>query len=293
MTKDFFKHQNAKVETADIGHGTRINALSHIYPGSILGEGCEIGEGVVVESNVIIGNNVILKNEVKIGEGTKIENDVFVGANTIFVSDILQKNRHYKNSSHPTIVKNNCSIGAGSTILPNLVIGEYAIVGAGSVVTNSVSDFSVVLGSPAKAVDQSCREKVELSGCIFKHRHFKDTRGDLFVGEFFKDIPFAPKRFFIINGVPQKDTVRGEHAHIECEQYLICVAGEIEVVLDDGKSIHTFKLNSLNEGLYIPPKVWGVQTFKTVDTVLFVFASEYFLEADYIRKYENFKKLFI
>jgi dTDP-4-dehydrorhamnose 3,5-epimerase-like enzyme len=120
--------------------------------------------------------------------------------------------------------------------------------------------------------------------------HFKfvrDTRGDLTVGNFDTEIPFNPERYFLVFNVPSEST-RGEHAHIECHQFLICVKGSCTVIVNDGQSEAEIELNSPNVGLYIPPMIWGVQHRYTNDAVLLVFASHLYDPKDYIRDFQEF-----
>ncbi len=124
-------------------------------------------------------------------------------------------------------------------------------------------------------------------------RHFKlviDNRGDLTVGDFDTEIPFKPERYFLVFNVPSEST-RGEHAHIECHQFLICVKGSCTVIVSDGDSEAEIELNSPNVGLYIPPMIWGVQHKYTNDAVLLVFASHIYDPKDYIRDFNEFVKI--
>lgn len=124
-------------------------------------------------------------------------------------------------------------------------------------------------------------------------RHFKlvrDVRGDLTVGDFEIAIPFKPERYFLVFNVPNEST-RGEHAHIECHQFLICVKGSCTVIVSDGDSEAEIELNSPNVGLYIPPMIWGVQHKYTNDAVLLVFASHIYDPKDYIRDFNEFVKI--
>ena len=124
-------------------------------------------------------------------------------------------------------------------------------------------------------------------------RHFKlvrDKRGDLTVGDFDTEIPFKPERYFLVFNVPSELT-RGEHAHLECHQFLICVKGSCTVILSDGDSEAEIELNSPNVGLYIPPMIWGVQHKYTNDAVLLVFASHMYDPKDYIRDFNEYVKI--
>jgi UDP-2-acetamido-3-amino-2,3-dideoxy-glucuronate N-acetyltransferase len=114
-----------------------------------------------------------------------------------------------------------------------------------------------------------------------------DARGNLSVGEFERQIPFIPKRYFMVFDVPSRET-RGEHAHRECHQFLICVRGECAVIVDDGRERREIVLDHLSLGLHLPPMTWGVQHRYSHEAVLMVFASHYYDAADYIRDYEEF-----
>ena len=114
-----------------------------------------------------------------------------------------------------------------------------------------------------------------------------DMRGNLTVGEFDRSVPFVPKRYFIVYDVPSKET-RGEHAHRECHQFLICVRGNCSVVAGDGQHRQEFLLDKPDVGLHLPPMVWGIQYKYSSDAVLLVYASHYYDSADYIREYDKF-----
>jgi hypothetical protein len=118
----------------------------------------------------------------------------------------------------------------------------------------------------------------------------EDPRGYLSVGEFGRHIPFEVKRYFIVFDVPSQE-LRGEHAHQECHQFLVCIKGSCSVIIDDGMSSSEFVLDKPNVGAYLPPMTWGVQFNYSSDAVLLVFASHYYDDADYIRDYDEFLKL--
>lgn len=117
-----------------------------------------------------------------------------------------------------------------------------------------------------------------------------DPRGNLSIGEFEKEIPFKPNRFFLIFDVPSAE-IRGEHAHLQCKQFLIAVKGTVNVIADDGYIREEFILNRPNIGLYLPEMVWGIQYRYSSDAMLLVFASEHYDPEDYIRDYEQFLRL--
>ena len=115
----------------------------------------------------------------------------------------------------------------------------------------------------------------------------KDMRGNITVAEFERQIPFKPRRFFIIYQVPLVN-IRGEHAHKLCHQFLLCIRGSILAIADDGYRREEFRLDRPNMGLYMPPMTWGEQHTYSPDALLLVFASHYYDSKDYIRNYSEF-----
>jgi dTDP-4-dehydrorhamnose 3,5-epimerase-like enzyme len=211
-----------------------------------------------------------------------------------------------------THVGRGASIGGGAAILPGLRIGARAMIGAGSVVTHDVPTRAIVSGNPARIVGyiETTRRSHEAPaatrpseagkgqdssvqatgvGPVTLHRLklVADLRGSLSAGEFHDQIPFVPKRYFLVFDVPGKD-VRGEHAHRQCHQFLVCVRGSLAVVVDDGTTSEEIVLDAPNLGLYVPPMIWAVQYRYSADAVLLVFASDHYDPADYIRDYDEF-----
>lgn len=134
-------------------------------------------------------------------------------------------------------------------------------------------------------------QKLGVGEVVLHHlKSVQDIRGDLVVGEFARDIPFSTKRFFLVFDVPSQET-RGEHAHRQCHQFLICVKGSCAVIVDDGRQRTEIQLDSPSKGLHLPPMIWGEQYRYTADAVLLVFASDHYDPADYIRNYEEFVRL--
>jgi hypothetical protein len=125
---------------------------------------------------------------------------------------------------------------------------------------------------------------------LHRLRLMTDARGDLSVGEFERDIPFAPKRYFLVFNVPEGEA-RGNHAHKLCHQFLICVRGSCHLRLDDGQHRRELTLDRPDLGVYLPPMIWGVQHTYSADAALLVFASEFYDADDYIRSYEQFCEL--
>jgi len=312
MTQLNFIHPSAIVEPgACIGQETRVWAFAHVLSGARIGKNCNLCDHVFVENDVVIGDNVTVKCGVQIWDGIVIEDSVFIGPNATFSNDKFPRSKVYPNSFLKTYIKKGSSIGANATILPGLTIGENAMVGAGSVLTKSVPANAIVIGNPARIVGYVDSQKPLQEGAnittisknefyiqstavngvgIYQFPLIADIRGALTVGEFEKNIPFIPKRYFMVMDVPSAET-RGEHAHHKCHQFLICVKGSCAVVADDGINRQEFLLDSPSKGIYLPPMIWGIQYKYSKDSVLLVFASDYYDSTDYIRDYQQFISL--
>lgn len=152
MDKDVFVHSSSYVdEGCVIGAGTRIWHFSHIMPGAVLGERCNIGQNVVISPGVTLGNNVKVQNNVSIYTGVTCEDDVFLGPSMVFTNVINPRSAIVrKNEYKATLVKKGASIGANATIICGHTIGEYALIGAGAVVTKDVPAYALIIGNPAK-----------------------------------------------------------------------------------------------------------------------------------------------
>jgi len=154
MNKNYFVHESAIVdEGAIIGEGTSIWHFCHIMPNAKLGEKCNLGQNVFVASDVILGNNVKIQNNISIYTGVVCEDDVFLGPSMVFTnvtnprSGVNRRGQYSK-----TTVKKGASIGANATIVCGHDIGEYAFIGAGSVVTKTIPAYALVVGNPAKQI---------------------------------------------------------------------------------------------------------------------------------------------
>ncbi len=152
-----FIHELADVQTKNIGSGTKIWQFVVILPGARIGKNCNICSHCFIENDVFIGNNVTIKNGVQIWDGIKLEDNVFIGPNVTFTNDLFPRSKQYPDKFLKTTVKNGASIGANATIIAGVTIGEYAIVGAGSVVTKSIGNYELWYGNPAKFVGYVCR----------------------------------------------------------------------------------------------------------------------------------------
>ena len=151
-------HPTAVVdEPCEIGNRTRIWHFSHVMANSKLGQNCNLGQNVHVASGVTIGNNVKIQNNVSIYEGVELQDDVFCGPSMVFTNVINPRSHvNRKNEYLPTLVKRGATLGANSTVVCGVSIGEYAFVAAGAVVTKDVPDYALMMGVPAKQVGWMC-----------------------------------------------------------------------------------------------------------------------------------------
>lgn len=147
--EDIFIHPNSIVETQNIGAHTRVWAFVHILDKVAIGKNCNICDHCFIESNVTIGDNVTIKSGIYIWDGVTIEDDVFLGPNVVFTNDIRPRSKKYI-TAVKTLVGKGASIGANSTVLAGVKIGQYAMAGIGSVITKDVPDYALVYGNPAR-----------------------------------------------------------------------------------------------------------------------------------------------
>lgn len=296
-------HALSNVQSTKIGQGTKVWQFVVILPGAVIGNDCNICSHCLIENDVVIGDRVTVKSGVQLWDGLRIADDVFIGPNASFTNDKFPRSKAHPEAFPITEIGEGASIGANATILPGIKIGRKAMIGAGSVVTRSVPPNAIVIGNPARIVGYvdaatlSSERTAELNGDsmgmdpnLHKLPRVHDIRGSLTVGEFEKSVPFPVKRYFIVFDVPSAET-RGEHAHKECHQFLICVSGSVNVVADDGRVRKEFVLDRPDAGLHLPPLTWGIQYKYSPDAVLLVFASHYYDANDYIRDYEEFQAL--
>lgn len=185
MFDKVFIHESCFIdEPVKIGEGTRIWHRSHVMKNASIGRNCNIGENAFIESGVILGNGVKVKNNVALYTGVVCEDDVFLGPNCVFTNVINPRSFiNRKEEFKDTIIRKGATIGANSTIICGVVIGEYAMVGAGSVVTKDVVDFSLVVGNPARFRSYICKCGVKLDKslvCRECHSEYKETnKGNL------------------------------------------------------------------------------------------------------------------
>ncbi len=294
----YFVHPQGICESTQVGDRTRVWAFSHVLPGAVIGEDVNINDHVFVENDVVIGDRVTLKSGVQVWDGIRLGDDVFVGPNATFTNDPFPRSKQYPESFAQTVIEDGASIGGAAVILPGIRVGRRAMIGAGAVVTKDVPPYAIVVGNPARIVGYAETANPTASGSasvtapkgITPLRTVSDIRGDLLPLDLPGDLPFSPQRVFFVLGVPSKE-VRGEHAHRQCEQFLVCLTGKVSCIVDDGKTRNEYVLDDPSMGLYMPAMTWGTQYDYTPDAVLAVFASRPYQDADYIRDYEEFLAL--
>jgi len=249
--------------------------------------------------DVLAGPGCQLRPGAYVAPGTTLGQQVWVGPNASFVDP--------EPGQAAAVAEDGVQIGAGAVIFPALTLGRACVVRPGAVVQRSVPPGAIVEGHPAAIVgyvnmtpalqgerrraEDDRTSRVVATGVRGVTVHnlplVSDLRGDLTVGEFPRDVPFDPRRYFIVFGVPGRE-VRGEHAHWRCHQFLVCVKGHMSVVADDGAQRVEVALDAPNRGLYLPPLTWATQYKHSSDAVLLVFASDHYDSADYIRDYDRF-----
>jgi UDP-2-acetamido-3-amino-2,3-dideoxy-glucuronate N-acetyltransferase len=151
---NYFAHPTAVIdENVKIGDESKIWHFSHIMSNSIIGIGCNIGQNVVVSPYVELGNNVKVQNNVSIYTGVVCEDNVFLGPSMVFTNILNPRSAIIRRDSYvKTLVKKGASIGANATIICGNTIGEYALIGAGTVVTKPVKPYALIVGNPGKQI---------------------------------------------------------------------------------------------------------------------------------------------
>jgi acetyltransferase-like isoleucine patch superfamily enzyme/dTDP-4-dehydrorhamnose 3,5-epimerase-like enzyme len=308
MSETYFVHPQGICESRQVGQGSRIWAFSHILPGAVIGQDCNICDHVFVENQVVLGDRVTVKCGVQLWDGLVVEDDVFIGPNATFTNDLFPRSKAHRAEYLPTRICSGASIGANATVMPGLTIGPGAMVGAGAVVTRSVPANAIVIGNPARIAGYAgSAQRIEAASFLDLKEDEKfavretgvkgvrlyhlplvnDLRGSLSAAEVGPHVPFDVKRYFLVFDVPSVET-RGEHAHRQCHQFLVCVSGQVSVVADDGSNREEFLLARKHHAIHLPPMTWGTQYKYSKDAVLLVLASHPYDQNDYIRNYEEF-----
>jgi len=152
--KNYFAHETAVIDdNCNIGEGTKIWHFSHIMSNCTIGEKCSFGQNVVVSPDVVLGKNVKVQNNVSIYTGVICEDDVFLGPSMVFTNIVNPRSAVIRRDEYKeTLVKKGASIGANATIICGNTIGEFSLIGAGSVVTKEIPAYALVVGNPSKQI---------------------------------------------------------------------------------------------------------------------------------------------
>lgn len=257
----------------------------------------------VVEAGCVVGARSIVRSGAHLGAGTLLDVDVLVGPNATLeaAGPDLEATR--------TRVQAGVRIGANATICAGVTLATRSEIRPGAVVTRSVPPCAIVEGNPANIVgyidtlsdNYPGATPASRTAASVEHTPVKgvtvhrlpvhpDLRGNLTVGEFDRQVPFKPMRYFMVFGVPSRE-IRGEHAHLECHQFLICIEGSCALVADDGHKRFEVRLDDPSVGVYLPPMTWGIQYKYSADAKLLVFASHHYDNADYVRDYRQYLEL--
>lgn len=258
MSDEVSVHPSAVCEADAVGPGSHVEAFASVAAGCVLGERCAIRAGAQVLS------------------GAQIDSDVVVGANAV--------------------VGDNVRIERGAVVEPGSVVADD--VPANAMVRGNPARIVGYVGDevdhpPARSIDLSSahgRRRTQMGGVeILRLTRADDLRGSLMAAEF-SELPFVPARLFTVSGVPSEH-IRGSHAHRKCEQLLVCISGTVSCVVDNGELREEFRLDGPDFGLYTPPMTWATQYKYSADATLLVLASLPYDPADYIRDYDEFRRL--
>lgn len=191
MEKEYFAHETAVVdEGCVIGKGAKIWHFSHLMKGCILGENCNIGQNVVVSPEVVLGRNVKVQNNVSIYTGVVCEDDVFLGPSMVFTNIINPRSQVIRKEQYMrTFVRKGATIGANATIVCGHEIGEYAFIGAGTVVTKNVKPYELIVGNPGRHAGWMSE---------FGHRLVFDENG-------LAICPESHEKYFLKEGIVRKE----------------------------------------------------------------------------------------
>jgi len=278
----------------------------------------KINENVSVDAKARIGPNCHLQGYITIEAGAVLKGgitligDIMVGPDSVVEPGVCIASPRPGKALESSAIRlgQKVHIGAGTVLSAGVSIGDHAWIEPGTVVLRNIPPHAIVSGNPATIsgyMDDSIHQgsavttlvarpdSLGVHPCLVQGvtvHHFariSDLRGDLTVGEFERNVPFRPKRYFIVYDVPSTET-RGEHAHKRCQQFLICVAGSVSVVVDDGTRREEVLLDRPSIGLFVPAGIWAIQYKYSGNGTLLVFVSEYYDAGDYIRNYDEFLK---
>ncbi len=154
MSSAPFIHPTAIVDNgASVGPGSKVWHFVHVLSGTTIGAGCVLGQNVMAGPDVVIGDGCKLQNNVAVYKGVTLEADVFCGPSCVFTNVLTPRAFvERKNEFAPTLVRRGATIGANATIVCGVTIGQYAMIGAGAVVTKDIPDHALVVGNPSRRI---------------------------------------------------------------------------------------------------------------------------------------------
>jgi UDP-2-acetamido-3-amino-2,3-dideoxy-glucuronate N-acetyltransferase len=247
-----------------------------------------IDEAAIIDPTATVGPGSILDGEVVVEGGARIGPSAVLSAPP----------------GTRLVVGRESVVGARATVEGAVTIGRYARVEAGTVLLNDVPARAIVGGAPPRITGyvgtttaSTATATVAMGdlGAVRGARlvalpEIRDVRGALSFGEVGQHLPFTPQRLFVQYAVPSREA-RGEHAHRDLHQFLLCVHGSVRALVDDGVHRAEVVLDRPSVGLHVPPMVWGGQFAYEPNSVLVVLASAPYDAADYIRDYGEFETL--
>lgn len=295
MTVPVSIHPTAFCEAAEVGAGSSVQAFSSVAPGAVIGKGCTVAEHVIVVPQVVLGDNVHVKAGARLLSGTRVASGAVIGENAVLGG-----------GDSPCEIGLGAIVGANTTVLPGASVSRGSVIEPGSVVADPVPANAVVRGNPARIIgyvggepdpsadialtDADASRATRVRGVKTESLTLsRDLRGSLMAADF-SQLPFVPARLFTVFGVPGEH-IRGSHAHRECAQFLVCAAGTLSCLVDDGGVREEIELDYPGLGLLVPPMIWSAQYKYSADAVLLVLASHPYDPDDYIRDYDQFLEL--
>jgi UDP-2-acetamido-3-amino-2,3-dideoxy-glucuronate N-acetyltransferase len=176
-------HPTSDVQSKKIGNDTMVWQFTIILPGATIGNNCNINSHCFIENDVLIGNNVTLKCGVYVWDGITIEDNVHIGPNVNFTNDLYPRSKHNFDIAK-TVIRHGASVGANATVLAGITIGEFSLIGAGSVVTKNIPNNTLWIGNPARKVGYVCNcghKLPETLQCSFCNSEYKIIKEKLFL----------------------------------------------------------------------------------------------------------------
>lgn len=243
---------------------TELDGLTAVESAPEIADTATIGSGVTFAGKgIVVGDGARLDPHCMIGEGVSIGRGALVRIGAVCLSDVPAN----------AIVEGN----------PAQVVGYVQSADLEALPECRLYDFN-----SCKNLERPTSMALGVGGCeLYLMRRISDPRGSLTVGEVPSEVPFAPERYFVVFDVPSME-LRGEHAHKQCQQFLICLHGSCRVLLDDGAERCEVILDRPDMGVYMPEMIWGTQYRYSSDAVLLVFASRPYEASDYLRTYVEF-----